>query len=260
MLTAVFIVAGKELIDGLRDVRPLLSSLFYCLMGPALIFMVSLAMNSKGNGDSKVLIAMMSVFALVSAFVGGMNIAMDVLAGERERRSLLPLLMNGVGRRSIIVGKWVATSCFSLASLILNLAAFAFVLGKSGLRAGSDIGTSALMLACGLAPLALFAAALELAISTVCRSLKEAHTYLSMLVFLPMGVGMFAVFFPPAASRWAPVLPLVGQQWLVEQWMHGGGIPVLPVLMLGVLTTTLTGLALWTSAILLQRDEVVYGT
>jgi len=35
-----------------------------------------------------VLIAMMSIFTMVSAFVGGMNVAMDSIAGERERRAL----------------------------------------------------------------------------------------------------------------------------------------------------------------------------
>src|ERR1039458_3641612 len=51
---------------------------------------------------------MMSVFTLVAAFVGGMNVAMDTVAGERERQSLLPLLMNRVRRREIVVGKWRA--------------------------------------------------------------------------------------------------------------------------------------------------------
>ena len=52
-----------------------------------------------------------------------------------------------------------------------------------------------------LIPLVLFAAALELLISTWCRNIKEAHTYLSLVIFLPMGIGMFLIFFPHMASH-----------------------------------------------------------
>jgi sodium transport system permease protein len=70
----------------------------YALMGPAVIFMVSMAVRMAVGKDA-VLIGMMSIFTLVAAFVGGMNVAMDTVAGERERQSLLPLLMNPVRRR-----------------------------------------------------------------------------------------------------------------------------------------------------------------
>jgi len=258
MLSQVFVVAKKELIDALRDVRPLVSSLLYCLMGPGLIFMVSLAINGK-NGGSPVLTAMMSIFILVAAFVGGMNVAMDVLAGERERKSLLPLLMNGVTRRSIMIGKWLAVSCFSMGALVLNVLGFAFVLSRSGVAA-TGLGSSVLFLALGLLPLALFAAAVELGISTLCRSLKEAHTYLSMLVFLPMALGFFTAFFLNGTKGWTPFVPLEGQQWQAEQWIRGGGIQVGSALVLGAATLALTAAALWISAKLLERDEIVYGS
>src|ERR1035438_8480983 len=93
--------------------------------------MVSMAARVDG-----VLIGMMSVFTLVAAFVGGMNVAMDTLAGERERRSLLPLLMNPVRRREIVLGKWLAVGLFSFADLILNLAGFAIVFASAGMQIG----------------------------------------------------------------------------------------------------------------------------
>ena len=94
MLSPTLIVARKEAVDNLRDRRALISSLMYALMGPAVVFMVSMATRVDA-----VLIAMMSVFTVVSAFVGGMNVAMDTVAGERERHSLLPLLLNPVPRQ-----------------------------------------------------------------------------------------------------------------------------------------------------------------
>ena len=79
MLKQSLIIARKEIKDSVRDVRSVVSSLLYALMGPAVVGMVSMAIPRDAQG-STVLIGMMSVFTLVSAFVGGMNIAMDTVA------------------------------------------------------------------------------------------------------------------------------------------------------------------------------------
>jgi ABC-type Na+ efflux pump permease subunit len=93
-MNPVITIARKEVVDGLRDVRSVMASLFYALMGPAVVGLVAMATraNAKPEAESAVLTGMMAIFTLVSAFVGGMNVAMDTVAGERERRSLLPLL------------------------------------------------------------------------------------------------------------------------------------------------------------------------
>jgi sodium transport system permease protein len=244
MLKAALIVARKEAKDSWRDRRSVIASLLYAMMGPAVVFMVSLATRVDG-----VLIGMMSVFTLVSAFVGGMNVAMDTVAGERERHSLLPLLLNPVRRRDIVMGKFLAVSLFSLAGLIVNLVGFALVLHTPRLLPG---------LVAALLPLALLAAALQLLISTVCRATKEAQTYLSMLVFLPMGLGLSQVFFP-AAHGWFAFLPLIGQQLQFEAWMKGAASPFGQAAALGCFTAALALMAIEVAANRLQRDEIVYG-
>ena len=113
MLSHALIVARKEIRDHLRDTRSLVSSALYALMGPLVVGMVSIAV--RGEKSSAVLLSMLSLFALVATFVGGMNVAIDAIAGERERRSLLPLLMNPLRRRDVIVGKWMAISVFAAA-------------------------------------------------------------------------------------------------------------------------------------------------
>ena len=119
MFSHALIVARKEIRDHLRDTRSLVSSAFYALMGPLVVGMVSIAV--RGEKSSAVLLSMASVFVLVATFVGGMNIAMDSIAGERERRSLLPLLMNPLLRRDVVLGKWLAISSFALTGVMLNL-------------------------------------------------------------------------------------------------------------------------------------------
>jgi sodium transport system permease protein len=251
MLNQILTVAARELTDGWRDRRAMLSAALYCLMGPVVVSMVSLAVRESlaVHDGQPVLVAMMSVFTLVAAFTGGMNVALDSVAGERERRSLVPLLMHPVTRLDLLLGKWLAVAAFSAAGLALNLAGFLPVLHRLPPLA---------LVAC-LIPLSLLAAALEVWVSTLCRGVKEAHTYLSMLAFLPMGLGMFMVFSPVAAHGWWKFLPVAGQQWQLDAGMRGAPLDPWSILFLGCGTALLAGLALVAAAGRLERDDVVYG-
>lgn len=96
-------------------------------MGPGAVSMASFTVHDA----DRVVIAMMCIFTLVSTFVGGMNVAMDAVAGERERRSLVPLLLHPVMRLDLLLGKWLAVAAFCLAGLALNLAGFALLLRRA---------------------------------------------------------------------------------------------------------------------------------
>jgi sodium transport system permease protein len=253
MLNCALVIARKEVVDGLRDVRSVISSLLYALMGPLVVGLVAMANRTvaKPESGAAVAAAMMSIFTLVAAFVGGMNVAMDTVAGERERRSLLPLLLNPVRRLDIVLGKWLGVGAFALAGFMVNLMGSAAVLRMSPLLW--------LPAAVGILPLPLFAAAIQLLISVVCHNVKEAQTYLSMIVFAPMGVGMFLVFFPAASRVWCRYLPVVGQQLQLQALMNGRQVQMLPSIVLGCLTAILALLVLLIAANRLQRDEIVYG-
>ena len=67
-------------------------------------------------------LATMPIFILLAAFIGGMSVAADVSAGERERGSLESLLLHPVSRASIIIGKWLAISAAAVATVVLALA------------------------------------------------------------------------------------------------------------------------------------------
>jgi hypothetical protein len=80
-----------------------------------------------------------------------------------------------------------------------------------------------------------------------------------MLVFLPMGVGMFLVFVPAVRQGWLNFLPLIGQQLHLQSLMDGMAVPFLESIVLGCLTLSLAMLVLLVSANRLQRDENIYG-
>jgi sodium transport system permease protein len=251
------IVARKEMADHLRDRRSLMSGVLYTLMGPLVVLVVSF--SGHGEGKPVVLLSMLSVFALVSAFTGGMALAMDITAGERERRSLVPLLLTPISRRDIVLGKWMATSTFALGAVAINVGGVATVMA---LRAPDTLRVSAVDLGwwvlVGLVPLACFAAALELLASAACRTTKEANTWLTFVVFVPMLVGMFLAFYPVPAKPWL-MLPVVGQQLLVERALHRESIALSYGIILAFVTVTMAIPVLAGVSRILSRDDVLAG-
>jgi sodium transport system permease protein len=157
--------------------------------------------------------------------------------------------MHPVTRLDLLLGKWLAVAFFSVAGLALNIAGFGVILHR----------LPPLGLALCFIPLSLLAAALELWVSTFCRGIKEAHTYLSMLVFLPMGIGMFMVFSPVAGAGWWKWMPVAGQQLQLEAGLRGGELHLLAILSLAFATSLVAGMALLAAADRLERDDVVYG-
>jgi sodium transport system permease protein len=258
MFNNPLVIAQKEIIDSLRDVRSVFSSVMFSLMGPLVIGLVSLAPGIRGAAESPIA-GMMSVFTLVAAFSGGMNIAIDTIAGERERRSLVPLLLNPVPRADIALGKWLAVGLFSLAGLLMNLLGSGVVFVTSGMRLYTPWPRLVLATVLAVLPLPLLAASIQLSLSTFCRAVKEAHTYLSMLIFLPMGIGMLFVFFPAARKPWFGFLPLLGQQLHLQRLMDGRDVPLFPSIVLGYLTLVLALALVLLSSKRLQRDEIIYG-
>jgi sodium transport system permease protein len=254
-------ITRKEVIEAWRDRRSLISAMMYAAMGPGVAALTALAVRgAKPAAVHAMMAGLISVFTLVSVFSGGMNVAMDTIVGERERRSLLPLLMNPVTRAEVIVGKWMGVAVFAGAGLAVNLLGFAIVLRVSQASPpGSGTVWLALLLLFGLAPLALFAAALELLVATACRALKEAHTYLSWLVFVPTGLGMLLAFTPHPPSWWR-CLPLAGQQLELSLWLSGGEMSWSWPALLGVLTLSATALLLWMATRQLEKEDAVFGS
>jgi sodium transport system permease protein len=236
------IVARKELMDHFRDTGSLVSGALYALMGPAVVLLVSFSRVANEGSSPDRLLGVMSVFTLVSAFTGGLNIAMDATSGERERRSLLPLLLTPVPPRDVVVGKWLAASACALAAVAINLAGLTIVLG---IRAPATLYAHAVTLVLwallGLVPLALLGAAIAIVVAMACRTMKQAQTWLSLVVFVPMLVGMYLVFFPVPADSWWIALPVVGQQIALESGMHGSPASLLHLA--GLAAATLVSLA-----------------
>ncbi|HUQ51971.1 MAG TPA: ABC transporter permease, partial [Gammaproteobacteria bacterium] len=162
---------------------------------------------------SALMLGVLTYFLLFATLTGGLHLAIDTTAGERERKSLEPLLTLPVPRSSLILGKMTATVCYMLASLTLTLLAFTLALRQLPLE---QIGMSstfgfataglAFLLLCPFAPLG---AALMTTVASFTKTYREAQTYLTFVLLVPTLPLAFATLLniePEAKLMWIPSL------------------------------------------------------
>ena len=144
---------------------------------------------STPTGRSALLLGMLSYFFLFALLTGGMNLAIDATAGERERGSLEPLLCLPVTRDQLIFGKIFAACLFMALSLCLSLVSFyvtlKFVpLEKLGMTPnfGLLVVAKASLL---LLPFTLLGASLMTLVASFTKSFKEAQTWVSIVLLAP---------------------------------------------------------------------------
>jgi len=144
---------------------------------------------STPSGRSAVLLGMMSYFFIFALLMGGMYLAIDTTAGERERGSLEPLLALPVTRGELMLGKIAATCVFMAVSLMLSLCSFFVALKFMPLEQlgmtpnfGPDVVIAAFFV---LAPFVLLGASLMTLVASFTKSYKEAQAWLSIVLVAP---------------------------------------------------------------------------
>jgi sodium transport system permease protein len=209
------------------------------------------------------LLSMIPLFLAIAAFVGGMNVAIDATAGERERGSLEPLLLNPVHRGALVTGKWLTTTVFASVVAFLCLMAFLLVVKRvplqdMGIKVRMDTPVVLGMLVAVL-PLALMGPAVQMLVATFARSFKEAQTYVQLLLFLPMVPGMMLTLSPVQSQTWMYAVPMLGQQMLMGELMRGEPMGVLPYLLGTAGCVALAVVALAATSRLLGDERSVFG-
>lgn len=156
---------------------------------------------------------------LLLAFIGGMQLAIDATAGERERQSLEPLLATPVSRESIIGAKILATAVFSLLSIAVTLIAYRLVFAvvpSRGMDASFDLGPAGLVqLFLIILPIVLLGATVLTALAAFARSYREAQGYLPLLMFLPMLPSLVLMVAPVRTQLWMLAVPFLSQNQMI---------------------------------------------
>ncbi|MBX3184781.1 MAG: ABC transporter permease [Polyangiaceae bacterium] len=203
------------------------------------------------------------MLALMAAFIGGMQVAIDTTAGERERGSLEPLLINPAPRVALTLGKWLTATLFALVSAWLTLGLSALSMNQVDLaQIGLPFQLSlrqALTMALLVLPIAPLASALEMSIATFARSYKEAQTYLSVVLFIPMLPGMWLTMSPTATEPWMTLVPILGQTALLGDVLGGKDVTGSAIAIASLSATLLSLAAVAFAARLLQSERVVFG-
>jgi len=205
---------------------------------------------------------MLPYVLMITAFTGGMHLAIDSTAGEKERKSLEPLLINPVPRWQIMLGKMSATATYAFASLVLTLVAFrfAFPLLPTG-ALGVDLNLSAeaiggILLAVG--PVVILAAAMLTTLAALAKSLREAQSYMGLVFMIPMIPSLIFMVNPMKPETWMMSIPMFSQNLLIGEFVRGEPVSLL-WLMMSMGSTLLIGFGFAAvAATLFNRPKIVF--
>ena len=205
---------------------------------------------------------MLPYVLMITAFTGGMHLAIDTTAGEKERKSLEPLLINPVPRWQIMLGKMCATATYAFTSLVLTLIAFRFAfpllptgaLGVDLNLSGAAIGSILL----AIAPVVILAAAMLTTLAALAKSLREAQSYMGLVFLIPMIPSLIFMVNPMKPETWMMAIPMFSQNLLIGEFVRGESVSTL-WLGLSLGSTLILGLGFAAiAASLFNRPRVVF--
>ena len=216
---------------------------------------------STASGRSAVLLGMMSYFFIFAMLMGGMYLAIDTTAGERERGSLEPLLALPVTRAQLMLGKIAATCVFMAVSLLLSLVSFHFALNFMPLEQlgmtpnfGPPVVLAAFFV---LAPFILLGASLMTLVASFTKSYKEAQTWLSIVLVaptLPILIVSILTLRPQLEFMFVPSL---SQHLLLVDMIKNEPVNMLHVAISASSTLAIGAVLTWICARLYRREGLL---
>jgi sodium transport system permease protein len=203
---------------------------------------------------------MLPYLLLLLSFIGGMQLAVDATAGERERQSLEPLLATPASREAIIGGKILATAAFTLLSVLVTLLMYrvVFAIVPAG-RMDASLAVlfdALLRLLVVVLPVVLLGATVLTALAAFARSHREAQGYLPLLIFLPMLPTLYLMVAPVKTQPWMLAVPFLGQNQLILRILRGEPIGGAEWVLNQGAGLALAALAWWLAARLYHREQL----
>ncbi|QYJ75348.1 MULTISPECIES: ABC transporter permease [Shewanella] len=230
---------------------------------PRVVQPLNVELQDEATADSKGgMILGLAIFTMIySVFISGMNLAIDTSAGERERNSLALLLSHPISTRELVWSKILAVTGFAILGvvLILLVSKFAYAMvpwQELGFAINLDPRFMLVMLLVAL-PVALLAASLELAVSFMAKTFKEAQSYLTMVLFVPLALAMASTYqIAPDVLAW---LPISGQQQALMELVKGKDLPMMQLLATSAGTLAIALVLAFTMERSLKSEKVVFG-
>jgi sodium transport system permease protein len=190
--------------------------------------------------------ATLPYFLVVALFIGGMSVAIDATAGERERQSLEGLLLHPVPRSAVVLGKLAAAAAFSGMALVETTIGFGLVpymvpMEQLGFSIRLDPAVMARVVVL-LLPLLLLVCAFILLVASRARTFRAAQSSVSFMMLVPAAPGIVLALVPIKLQLWMLAVPAFGEQLLVNRMLRGE--PVVAAQMAFCMASTLVWAAL----------------
>jgi len=208
------------------------------IRGVSPLLAVPIAVNdidvTTPTGRAVVVLGFMTYFVLFAVLMGGLYLAIDSTAGERERGSLEALLSLPVARATLVGGKILATCVYMCLSLAISLTAFVFVfrfvpLERLGMSANLGPGTALAFFGICL-PFVPLGAALMTLVASFTRSYREAQTYLTSVLLVPTLPIAFASIYSLKTKSSLMFIPSLSQHLLMTSVLKDEPIAALDIL------------------------------
>ncbi len=232
------------------------------ILTPVQIEQVNVA--TQEGGIASAVLNLLPVVMMTAAFYGGFYLVVDMTAGERERKSLEPLLLNPVPRWQIVLGKYLTALAFTILATALATAFFLVLLAIPQVQAFTQIrfalDPSILLTAILIMlPVVFLAVALEMAVVAFTRSVKEASTYAQFVALAGFMPSVFLSVLPIRAQSWMYFIPTIGQLFLIKDISRGEPLEVANVVVATALTLAIGAAALWMSIRLFNQERIILG-
>jgi sodium transport system permease protein len=217
---------------------------------------------SSAQQRAATILGFIPLFIILAAFTAGMQIATDSTAGERERGSLEPLLVNPAPRSTIAAGKWLAATLAAMLGVLLTTALVLAILRyipmhEFGVRFRLGAMQIGALLAAVL-PMCLVATGIQTYLATFARSFKEAQTYMGILILFPMLPGIIGSVYPLDTQAWMYPIPVLGQHVLAADALGAKDTPLWAFFVAGAGALVCSLLLLQLTTRLLQRERIIF--
>jgi sodium transport system permease protein len=196
--------------------------------------------------------------------MGAMYPAIDMTAGEKERRTMEMLLSSPAGRGEIVLGKILVAITASFMTSVLGIISFrvSSLLGMNANRSGQppqlmmelslDAKTFVLIFVSSI-PMAILAATLMIAIATMAKSYKEAQSYVTPLFLVAILPAMVSLLPGVKLNPGMALIPIVNFSLLIKELILGDW--AWTSFILSVLSNLIYAAIAFTAAVMVFKNE-----
>lgn len=171
----------------------------------------------EGSLMGKIIGMMVPFFIIIYLFANAMKVGLDSVAGEKERGTLAVLLVNQVGRLSIVLGKTMSVMTAAIVGAVssaigLKIASrYLIDLVSSNGETVADYTMNTMdfvQFGILVIPLAVLISSIVLLVSTFARNVKEGQGMIMPVYLLIMVMGMTTMQSGDIAPSWMRLTPI----------------------------------------------------